>query len=178
MFIGLWPLGLAFLLRSSHPVGFSNTAKSFGVGCAVVAGGVVPGLGKTVNGSTRWINLVVIQLQASEVAKMCLAFYLAGFLVRFGSEATQTFWGFFRPLIVTGLYGGLLCWSRTWVPLSSCLAWCCACCFWPVAALVLVCLPVVGCGAGLPGHRVCRIPDQASHGLADPGNTAIPRPIS
>ena len=87
---------------------FKHSQKFLVLGVLLLLAVFVPGLGKTVNGSTRWINLVVIQLQASEVAKMCLAFYLAGFLVRFGSEATQTFWGFFRPLIVTGLYGGLL----------------------------------------------------------------------
>ena len=76
---------------------FKHSQKFLVLGVLLLLAVFVPGLGKTVNGSTRWINLVVIQLQASEVAKMCLAFYLAGFLVRFGSEATQTFLGFPAP---------------------------------------------------------------------------------
>lgn len=43
---------------------------------------LVPGIGKSVNGSRRWINLVVFNLQASEVAKVCMVVYLSGYLVR------------------------------------------------------------------------------------------------
>ena len=139
----------------------------------------VPGLGKTVNGSTRWINLVVIQLQASEVAKMCLAFYLAGFLVRFGSEATQTFWGFFRPLIVTGLYGGLLLLEPDLGAFVIMFGMVLCVLFWPVAALCIGSLSCcwVRCWFTWPSS----LPNTGPSGSWScwiPGNTAIPRPIS
>ena len=82
--------------------------KFYLLGLLLLVAVFLPGIGKTVNGSTRWLNLGIISLQASEVAKLCLGIYLASFLVRFGEEATQTFWGFARPILVTLIYGGLL----------------------------------------------------------------------
>ncbi|MAM87309.1 putative lipid II flippase FtsW [Allohahella sp. A8] len=61
---------------------------------------LVPGIGKTVNGSTRWINLGPINLQASEFAKLGLIIYIAGYLARKVEEVRQSWWGFFKPLLV------------------------------------------------------------------------------
>ncbi|RMF19308.1 MAG: cell division protein FtsW, partial [Gammaproteobacteria bacterium] len=36
---------------------------------------LIPGIGKTVNGSSRWLDLVVFRLQASEVAKIATVLY-------------------------------------------------------------------------------------------------------
>lgn len=85
-----------------------HCAKIYLLGFVLLVAVFLPGIGKTVNGSTRWLNLGIISLQASEVAKLCLGVYLASFLVRFGQEATQTFWGFIRPILVTLIYGALL----------------------------------------------------------------------
>ncbi|QGG80945.1 putative lipid II flippase FtsW [Litorivicinus lipolyticus] len=85
-----------------------HSAWFYLLGLVLLAAVFLPGIGHTVNGSTRWLNLVIIKLQASEVAKLCLAIYLSSFLVRFGQAATQTFWGFIRPILVTLVYGALL----------------------------------------------------------------------
>ncbi len=60
----------------------------------------VPGIGHEANGSRRWLNLVVIKLQASEVAKFAAVFYIAGYLVRRQKEVMQTWRGFINPLVV------------------------------------------------------------------------------
>lgn len=62
----------------------------------------VPGIGHEANGSQRWLNLVVIKLQASEVAKFAAVFYIAGYLVRRQGEAMKTLKGFINPLLVMG----------------------------------------------------------------------------
>ena len=41
----------------------------------------VPGLGREVNGSTRWIALPGLTIQASEVVKLCFVLYLAGYIL-------------------------------------------------------------------------------------------------
>jgi len=46
---------------------------------------LVPGIGKTVNGSTRWLPLGVFNLQVSELVKLFLVIYVAGYLVRMKS---------------------------------------------------------------------------------------------
>jgi cell division protein FtsW len=58
----------------------------------------VPGLGKTVNGSTRWIAIGSFNLQASEFVKLFMIIYLAGYLVRHSDAVRTTAGGFWRPL--------------------------------------------------------------------------------
>jgi cell division protein FtsW len=69
---------------------------------------LIPGIGKTINGSTRWISLGVISLQVSEVVKLFLLIYVAGYLVRHGEEVRTSFLGFIKPMIMVGLAGLLL----------------------------------------------------------------------
>jgi len=64
---------------------------------------LIPGIGKTVNGSTRWIPLGVLNLQVSELAKLFLLIYTAGYLVRHGAEVRQSFWGFVKPMLLVSL---------------------------------------------------------------------------
>ena len=61
---------------------------------------LVPGVGYTANGSTRWIRLGFLNLQASELARLCLMIYLAGYLVRHNKTLREQFSGFVRPMIV------------------------------------------------------------------------------
>ena len=59
---------------------------------------LIPGIGKEVNGSIRWINLGVISLQVSEFVKLATVIYLAGYLVRHNEEVRTNLSGFLRPL--------------------------------------------------------------------------------
>ncbi len=68
----------------------------------------LPGVGRTVNGSTRWIAAGPINLQVSELAKLALIVYLAGYLVRHGEAVRATIGGFLIPMAVVGLFGLLL----------------------------------------------------------------------
>ena len=58
----------------------------------------IPGLGKTVNGSTRWIAIGSFNLQVSEFVKLFMILYLAGYLVRHIDAVRATAAGFWRPL--------------------------------------------------------------------------------
>ena len=69
---------------------------------------LVPGVGKTVNGATRWLPLGAINLQVSEVAKLFILVYLAGYLVRRGQEVCTTIMGFLKPMMVVLGAGALL----------------------------------------------------------------------
>ena len=69
---------------------------------------LVPGVGNKVNGSTRWIRLGFINLQASELARLCLMIYLAGYLVRQNKTLRERFTGFLKPMIVLALVSILL----------------------------------------------------------------------
>jgi cell division protein FtsW len=69
---------------------------------------LLPGIGREVNGSMRWIGLGPVSLQSSEPAKLCLIAYLAGYLVRHGDKVRNSFSGFIRPIGVLTLVAGLL----------------------------------------------------------------------
>ncbi len=69
---------------------------------------LVPGIGRSVNGATRWINLGVINLQVSEPMKLFVILYLAGYLVRRGAEVRTSFKGFLKPMVVLSLVAFLL----------------------------------------------------------------------
>ena len=68
----------------------------------------VPGIGHEVNGSQRWLNLGLIKVQASEIAKLGAVFYIAGYLVRRTDEVRQQFSGFVKPLMVLAVMVALL----------------------------------------------------------------------
>jgi cell division protein FtsW len=63
----------------------------------------IPGLGRTVNGATRWLDLGMIGLQVAEFARLFLLVYLAGYLVRHGQEVRSSIAGFIKPLAVLGI---------------------------------------------------------------------------
>jgi len=69
---------------------------------------LVPSIGKEVNGSRRWIDLGFFGLQASELAKLGVIIFLAGYLVKQQKNVEQSFGAFIRPLIVVVLIGILL----------------------------------------------------------------------
>jgi cell division protein FtsW len=69
---------------------------------------LIPGVGKTVNGSTRWISMGIFNLQVSEVVKLFLLIYVAGYLVRHGEEVRTSLRGFIKPMLMVGLAGLLL----------------------------------------------------------------------
>ena len=64
---------------------------------------LIPGVGRTVNGATRWIPLGVFNLQVSEPVKLLVVLYMSGYIVRHYSNLRLHFIGFVRPLIALGL---------------------------------------------------------------------------
>jgi cell division protein FtsW len=77
--------------------------------CAVLLVMVlIPGLGREVNGSMRWVALGPITLQASEPTKLAVILYVAGYLVRRADEVRTQAMAFFKPLAVVGLLAILL----------------------------------------------------------------------
>lgn len=61
---------------------------------------LIPGIGRNINGASRWIGLGFINLQPSELAKLFAVIYLAGYLVRRREQVRDTWSGFFKPFVV------------------------------------------------------------------------------
>ncbi len=69
---------------------------------------LIPGIGRSVNGASRWIGLGPINIQVSEPAKLLLFIYLAGYLVRRADEVRNQVSGFIKPMAVLAFAGVLL----------------------------------------------------------------------
>jgi cell division protein FtsW len=65
-------------------------------------------VGRNVNGSTRWIAIGPITIQAAEPAKLFFFCYLSAYLVRRRDEVMENVKGFAKPLVVFGVLSGLL----------------------------------------------------------------------
>ena len=61
---------------------------------------LIPGIGREVNGSQRWLPLGPFTLQPSEFAKMAMVVYLAGYMVRREHEVRNHWQGFLKPMAV------------------------------------------------------------------------------
>jgi cell division protein FtsW len=62
----------------------------------------VPGIGKSVNGARRWLNLGISGFQAVEAVKLMLIVWLASYLVRYREQVQQQWLGMLKPLGVAG----------------------------------------------------------------------------
>ncbi|CAN7463673.1 putative lipid II flippase FtsW [Pseudoxanthomonas sp. LjRoot143] len=79
------------------------------LGCVVLLLMVfVPGLGVSVKGAHRWINLGVSNFQVVEVVKVFFIVWLASYLVRFRDEVNATWAAMLKPLGVVVLLVVLL----------------------------------------------------------------------
>lgn len=69
---------------------------------------LVPGVSRQVNGSVRWLFVGPISIQVSEIAKLTVILYMAGYLVRQQKEIQQTIGGFLKPMGILALVSLLL----------------------------------------------------------------------
>jgi cell division protein FtsW len=68
---------------------------------------LIPGIGRNVNGSRRWLSLFVINLQPSEFMKLFAAIYVADYTVRKSSHMDSITRGFL-PMVAVMLVVGFL----------------------------------------------------------------------
>ncbi len=64
---------------------------------------LVPGIGREVNGSTRWFRVGFMSLQASEPAKLFIVVFMAWFLGRHRELVCNSWKGFVYPMVILAL---------------------------------------------------------------------------
>ncbi len=99
---GIYIVGaiIAAMVVLELPMQFWRTANPYLLLAAIGLLVAVLLVGRTVNGSTRWLALGPITIQAAEPAKLFFFTYLAGYLVRRYEEVTENLKGFIKPLVV------------------------------------------------------------------------------
>lgn len=65
---------------------------------------LVPGVGKVVNGARRWIAFGPIGIQISELTKVAIILYLAGYLVRQKDMLGQNIIAFLKPIFILSIF--------------------------------------------------------------------------
>lgn len=99
---------IAAMIVLNLPMNFWRIANPYLLLFAIGLLVIVLIVGRPVNGSTRWIFIGPITIQAAEPAKLFFFCYLAGYLVRRYEEITENFKGFVKPLAVFFLLAVLL----------------------------------------------------------------------
>ncbi len=69
---------------------------------------LIPGIGRSVNGSRRWLAFGPIGIQVSEMAKLTMILYLSGYLVRQQKAVSESILGFIKPMMILGVVSVLL----------------------------------------------------------------------
>ena len=78
------------------------------LGFALLLAVLIPGIGREVNGSWRWIAVGPINVQPSELAKLFAVVFLSGYLVHRQAEVKEQWFGFIKPFMVLGPMAWLL----------------------------------------------------------------------
>ena len=108
VFLGLG-LGLAAWAMRTELKTIERYDRLLLLGCfALLLAVFVPGIGSSVNGAQRWLNLGVSKFQAVEAVKVMYIVWLASYLVRFRDEVNATWGAMLKPIGVAVLLMGML----------------------------------------------------------------------
>lgn len=99
--IGLTAGLLIMQIPSNQWQKYSVHLFAFGVFLLVLV--MMPGVGKSAGGATRWISLGIFNLQSSEFMKLFVVLYMAGYLVRRHVEVRHSVKGFINPMLLLGV---------------------------------------------------------------------------
>lgn len=61
---------------------------------------LIPGIGIKVNGSIRWLSILGLRIQVSEVVKFISVIYIAGYVTRHSDHVRQSAYGLLKPLML------------------------------------------------------------------------------
>ncbi len=124
---------------------------------------LIPGIGKEVNGSARWLNLGVTSIQVSECCKLAVVIYISSYVVRHTQALKHEVAGFVRPMALLSVVGALLIlepdFGATVVILTTSLAmlFLAGVPMWQFMALLTVVAGVLGVVAVSAPYRLARL---------------------
>jgi cell division protein FtsW len=122
----------------------------------------IPGLGHTVNGSTRWLKFGGMTFQVVEAVKVMFILYMAGYLVRKADRVRTVFADTLKPLLLAGALTLLLLLqpdmgsAAVITTVAGGMVWLAGAAWRHIAVLGMLALPVFGYAAMEP-YRLRRI---------------------
>jgi len=104
--IGLAVAGVVSTVRLSYWRQIAPLLLMIGVGLLILV--LIPGVGREVNGSRRWLPLGPVNIQVAEIIKLFSIIYVADYLQRHHGQLHGSFFKVFGPLILLGVAAILL----------------------------------------------------------------------
>lgn len=98
LFIGIGLCAAVVMMSISLEVWDKYGTRLLFVGILLLVIVLLPGIGREINGSTRWLSLGVFNLQPSELVKLFVVMYLPGYLVRHNTEVRTSITGLVKPM--------------------------------------------------------------------------------
>jgi cell division protein FtsW len=96
-------VGLAIIAMRTELKSIEQYNQMLLLGCfALLVVVFIPGLGSSVNGARRWINLGISKFQTVEAVKVLYIVWLSSYLVRFRDEVNATWPAMLKPQGVAG----------------------------------------------------------------------------
>lgn len=123
----------------------------------------LPGVGRTINGAKRWLNLGVSNFQAVEAVKPMLIIWLASYLARYREDIAQRWWPMLKPVGIAVALVAMLLAQPDFGSASLILAvtggmlMLAGASLWRLFGPVVVGLPVLGVVAMSEAYRVRRL---------------------
>lgn len=108
IFVGIGIVCAIIASRMPQQFWQKNSLLILGIGLLLLFLVLIPGLGRVVNGSRRWLNFGFIGFQVSEIIKLSAFIYLASYVSRFQEQIQQQLQGFVKPMILLGVIAVLL----------------------------------------------------------------------
>lgn len=103
--------GAGVMLRMPVEIWERHSGLLYIAGLVLLAIVMVPGIGRTVNGATRWISVGGFNLQTSEFMKLFIVFYTASYVSRKHAEVATSVMGLLKPLFLVILAAMMLMWQ-------------------------------------------------------------------
>ena len=101
--------GLGILVFTTPVAWWERSGPAwFFIGLVLLVLVLIPGIGRTVNGASRWIPLGPFNLQSSEFMKFFAVIFVSGYLVRRREEVVTSLWGFLKPMILMVIASALI----------------------------------------------------------------------
>jgi len=105
-FIGLGLAWFVMTVRLSVWREMAPLLLFIGVGLLILV--LIPGIGREVNGSRRWLPLGPVNVQVAEIIKLFSIIYVADYLQRHHGQLKGSFFKVFGPLVLLGMAAVLL----------------------------------------------------------------------
>lgn len=143
-----------FLEKVSRPL--------MGVSALLLLMVFLPGIGRTVNGSSRWITMGFANFQVVEAVKVMVIIYMAGYLVRKAEMVRIRFFDTLKPLLLAGMLTVILLMqpdmgsAAVITAIIGGMVWLAGAAWKHIAMLGMLALPVFGFAAMEP-YRLRRI---------------------